>query len=98
MDKVKYIGNGKTPELACKDLESQLQLDVNSNSFVTLNDPNEKVLKLSPRGVNRYALANIGDGMEYKVMFSKKDKDEIKACVILKEINSPRNKKIQLFY
>jgi hypothetical protein len=78
--KVTYRGYGPTPEDACSDLERQLKMDANSGAFVTISDPSLTRV-LSPRLLNRYAMANIRDGKDYHVKFSRARLGQIEAKI-----------------
>jgi hypothetical protein len=80
--KITYCGYGTTPEEACKDLERQLQLDANSGAFVTISEAS-LVRMLSPRLLNRYAIANILDGKDYHVKFARASMGRIEAKIQL---------------
>ncbi len=77
---MKYSGCGNTPEEACKDLEGQLRRDSSVHAFVTISDLS-LTRKLSPRGLNRYAMANIQDGKDYRIKFTRVPIGKIRASV-----------------
>lgn len=87
MNEMKYTGFGDSPEEACKDLERQLQRDVTSHAFVTISEPN-LTRKLSPRGLNRYAIANVLDGKDYRVKFSRGPIGKIQASIELRFVRT----------
>ena len=74
-----FAGYSNTPENAIKALEYDLQKKYPS-AFVSLTAPDIKVIALSPRSVNRIALARI-EGKDYQVLF---EKDENGVCASIK--------------
>lgn len=75
-----FFGYSNTPENAIKALEYDLQKQYPS-AFVTLTAPDVKILTLSPRSINRFALARI-EGKDYPVLFEK-DEHGISAMIKL---------------